>query len=243
MNVFLLLLLAFPGQRFVNLPTGVLPEPHVWQVCVSHRFLPSVTAPGWNHDPLQALTVPDVWVTLDRSLGERWLVGGGIGIISHELEARAAWAPLPWFTAYPELDGHLYDFKLDSTWFNIGLNLHRTFAEHFALAAQPRYTTNTKHHYVSVGLAASAGLGRGYALALEAEPVLLGRDSTTHQLACGLAIQKQVGWHDFAVTLGTPLQQYAPAMFRSSGAPGAYSDVLDVFKGRVRLGFNILRKI
>jgi hypothetical protein len=242
-NALLLLMLAFPGQRFVNLPTGVLPEARVWQVCVSHRFYPSVTAPGWNHDPLQALTIPDVWLTLDRSLGERWLVGGGIGMTSKEIEARAAWAPLPWLTAYPELSSHLYSLKPDSTWFNVGLNLHKTVGEHLTLVAQPRYTTNSKQHFVSVGLAAGSALGKGYAVALEAEPVLLGRDSTTRQLACGLALQKQVGWHDFAITLGTALQQSAPAAFRSAGTPTAYSDVLDLLKGRVRLGFNLLRKI
>ena len=238
----LLLMLSFPGQRFANLPTGVLPESHVWQVTIAHRFLPAVLAPDWNHDPLQAFTIPDVWLRLDRSLGERWLVGGGIGIISHELEARAAWAPLSWLTAYPELNSHLYDPKLDSTWFNLGLNFHKTFGERLALTAQPRYTTNSKHHYVSLGLAAAAGLGNSYAVALEAEPVLLGRDSTTRQLACGLAIQKQVGWHDFAITLGTALNQFAPAMFRSTGPATAYSDILDAAKGWFRIGFNILRK-
>ena len=116
------------------------------------------------------------------------------------------------------------------------------FGERLALTAQPRYTTNSMHHYVSLGLAAAAGLGNSYALALEAEPVLLGRDSTTRQLACGLAIQKQVGWHDFAITLGTALNQSAPAMFRSTGPATAYSDILDAAKGWFRIGFNILRK-
>ena len=239
----LLLLLAFPSQRFVNLPTGVLPEPHVWQVCVSHRWLPAVFAPGWTRDPLQAFSTANVRLTLDRSLGDRTVVGGALGISSRELGAKVAWALLPWITAYPELNSHLYDFRLDSTWLNIGLNLHHGWGEHLSLSAQPRYSTNTKHHYVSLGLAAAAGLGAGYAVALEAEPVLLGRDTTTRQLACGLAIQKQVGWHDFAITLGTAREQYAPALFQSLGEPGAYSDVLDVLKGRVRFGFNLFRKI
>ena len=243
MNTLLLLLLAFPGQKFVNLPTGVLPEPHVWQVCVSHRWLPSVFAPGWEHDPLQAFSAANVRVTLDRSLGDRLVVGGALGISSRELGARAAWALLPWFTAYPELNTRLYLPKPESTWFNLGLNFHKTFGEHLALAAQPRYTVSTEHQYVSLGLAATAGLGGGYAVAIEAEPVLLGRDSTTRHVACGLAIQKQVGWHDFAITLGTARGQYAPALFRSSGASTAYSDVLDIIKGRLRLGFNLLRKI
>jgi hypothetical protein len=239
----LLLLAVFPSQRFVNLPTGVLPETGVWQVCISHRFYPSVTAPNWTHNPLQAFLTPDVWLTLDRSISERWLAGGGLGIISHRLAVRAAWAPIKWLTLYPELDARLYDFQPDSAWFDVGLSFHQTLGRGFAFAVQPRYTAGTEHQYLSLGLAAAVGLGRDYAVALEAEPVLLGRDSTTRQLAAGIAIQKQVGWHDFAITLGTALNQYAPAMLRSMGESTPYSDVLDLGKGRMRIGFNLFRKI
>lgn len=241
--MLLLLLTTFPGQRFVNLPTGVLPETRVWQVAVSHRFLPALAAPGWKNDPLQTFTGANVRVTVDKSLGDNILIGVADAISSRELGLRAAWTPVGWLTLYPELNTHLYGFKLDSTWLNFGFSLHRTIGEWLALAAQPRYTTNSKHHFLSLGLAAKAGLGDGYAAALEAEPVLLGRDPTTRQLSLSLAIEKQVGWHDFSITLGTPRGQSAPALFRSSGEPSAYSDVLDPLKGRFRVGFNLLRKI
>jgi len=146
-------------------------------------------------------------------------------------------------TVYPELNTHLYRLRLDSTWFNLGVAFHRSFRGRLAAAAQPRYTTNAKHHFLSLGLAAKAGFGDGMALGLEAEPVLLGRDSTTRSLSLSLALEKQVGWHDFAITLGTPREQSAPALFRSSGPAGAYSDVLDVGRGWFRVGFNLLRKL
>ena len=238
----LLLLLAFPGQRSANLPTGVLPEPHAWQVCVSHRFLPAVAAPGWDRDPLQAFTSANVRVTLDKSLGDRVLVGIADAISSRELGLRGAYAPLDWLTVYPELNTHLYGFKLDSTWFDLGLCCHRTFGERLAVAVQPRYTTNTTLHFISIGLAAKAGLSNGYALALEAEPVLVGRDSTTRQLAVSLAVEKEIGWHSFIITLGTPRGQSAPTMFRSAGPATVYSDILDATAGWFRIGFNILRK-
>jgi hypothetical protein len=183
-----------------------------------------------------------VRIVLDKSLGDRALVGVIDAISSRELGLRAAFAPLKWLTLYPEINTHLYALKLDSTWFNLGLCCHRTFGKCWAVAAQPRYTTNTMHHYVSLGLAAKAGLGKGYALALEAEPVLVGRDSTTRQLACALALEKEIGWHNFIITIGTPHEQSAPAMFRSTGPATGYSDVLDVAKGWFRIGFNILRK-
>ena len=242
MNVLFLLLTVFPGQRFANLPTGVLPESHVWQVTIAHRFLPAVLAPDWSHDPLQALTAPNVRIVLDKSLGDRALVGVIDGISSRELGLHAAFAPLNWLTLYPEINPHLYGFKLDSTWFNLGLCCHRTFGKRWAVAAQPRYTTNTAHHYVSFGLAAKAGLGKGYDLTLEAEPMLVGRDTTTRLLATALAVEKEIGWHNFIVTLGTPREQSAPAMFRSTGPATAYSDILDAAKGWFRIGFNILRK-
>jgi hypothetical protein len=238
----LLLLLAFPGQRFANLPTGVLPESHVWQFTLGHRFLPAVLAPEWSHDPLQAFTGANVRIVLDKSVGDRALVGVVDAISSRELGLHGAYAPLDWLTLYPEINTHLYGFKLDSTWFNLGLCCHRTFGEKLAVMAQPRYTTNTSKHFVSLGLGAKVQVINTWSLSLEAEPVLVGRDSTTRQLAASLAIEKEIGWHNFAITLGTPREQSAPAMFRSSGEPTAYSHVLDLLKGRFRVGFNLLRK-
>jgi hypothetical protein len=235
-------MLAFPGQRFANLPTGVLPESHVWQVTIGHRFLPAVLAPGWTNDPLAAISAANVRVVLDKSLGDRVLVGGIVAISDEEIGLRASFAPLDWLTLYPEINTHLYGFKLDSTWFNLGVCCHRTFGKCWAVAAQPRYTTNTMHHFVSIGIAATAGLGRGYAMALEAEPVLVGRDSTTRLLATAVALEKEIGWHNFIITLGTPYEQSAPDMFRSTGPATAYSNLLDAAKGWFRIGFNILRK-
>ena len=108
--------------------------------------------------------------------------------------------------------------------------------------AQPRYTTNTSKHFVSLGLGAKVKVVNTWSLSLEAEPVLVGRDSTTRQLAASLALEKEIGWHSFIISIGTPREQSAPAMFRSTGPATAYSDILDAAKGWFRIGFNILRK-
>jgi hypothetical protein len=242
-NLLLLVLFSFPGQRVANLPTGVLPEPRVWQVNISHRFLPATFAPDWGKDPLRAFTGANVRVTLEKSLGERWVVGIADAISSRVLGLNAAYALLPWLTVYPELNTHLYGFKLDSTWFNLGLCCHRSFGEKLAVMAQPRYTTNTNEHFFSLGLGAKWQVIETWSVGLEAEPVLFGRDSTTRQLAAGLAIEKEIGWHNFIITFGTPREQTAPGLFRSAGEPTAYSDVLDLFRGHFRVGFNLLRKI
>jgi Membrane bound beta barrel domain (DUF5777) len=240
----LLLLLTFPGQRIANLPTGVLPESHVWQLNISHRFVPAILASGWTNDPLQLFNGANVRDVLDKSLGDRALVGVNLTITTREMGLHGAWAPLDWLTLYPELNTHLYGFKRDSTWFNLGLCCHRTFGKRWAVAAQPRYTTNTGEHFVSLGLGAKAQVINTWSLGLEAEPVLLGRDSTTRNLAWTLALEKEYGWHNFVFTFGSPLDQSAPGMFRSTpGDTSAYSGLLDLAQGYFRMGFNIMRKI
>jgi hypothetical protein len=240
----LLLLLAFPGQRIANLPTGVLPEPHVWQLNISHRFVPAILSPGWSSDPLQLFNGANVRDVLDKSLGEKALVGMNLTISTRELGLHGAWAPLDWLTLYRELNTHLYGFKRDSTWLNVGLCCHRTFGEKLTVVAQPRYTTNAGEHFVSLGLGAKTQVVSTWSLGLEAEPVLIGRDSTTRTVAWSLAVEKEYGWHNFIFTLGSPLDQSAPGMFRSAPRDtSAYGGLLDLARGYFRLGFNILRKI
>jgi hypothetical protein len=240
----LLLILAFPGQRFATLPTGVLPEPHLWQLDVSHRFMPAVFAPGWSRDPLQLFNGANVRVVLDKSLGAKSMVGASLTVNTREPGLHGAWAPFEWLTLYPEINTHLYGFKLDSTWLNLGLCCHRTFGERLAVAAEPRFTTNTREHFISLGLGAKVQVLGDWSAGLEAEPVLFGRDSTTRSTAWTLAIEREYGWHNFIFTLGSPLDQSAPDMFRyAPGDTSAYAGLLDLARGYFRLGFNIMRKI
>ena len=244
MNLLLLVLLSFPGQRIANLPTGVLPEPHVWQLNISHRFVPAVLAPGWAGDPLQLFGGANVRDVLDKSFGDKALVGVNLTISTRELGLHGAWAPYDWLTLYPELNTRINDLKMDNTWFNVGLCCHRAFGERVAVVAQPRLTTNTRKHFASLGLGAKAQVINTWSLGLEAEPVLLGRDTTTRTLAWSLAVEKEYGWHNFIFTFGSPLDQSAPGMFRSApGDTSAYSGLLDLTKGWFRMGFNIMRKI
>jgi len=243
-NLLLLVLFSFPGQRVANLPTGVLPEPHVWQINISHRFVPAVLAPGWTSDALQLFSGANVRDVIDKSLGEKALVGFNLTISTREMGLHGAWAPLDWLTLYPELNTHLYGFKLDSTWLNFGLCCHRTFGEKLAVVAQPRFTTSTREHFVSLGLGAKAQVINTWSLGLETEPVLLGRDPTTQNLAWNLAVDKEYGWHNFIFTFGSPLDQSAPGMFRSAPADtSASAGLLDLARGYFRMGFNIMRKI
>ena len=240
MTLLFLLVAVFPGQRFANLPTGVMPEPAVWQFTVSHRFLPAVFAPDWQRDPLRAFTSPNVRIALDKLIGDRWAAGITDDISTRELGLRAAWAPLGWLTAYPEVTTYVIALGAESTWFNLGMCAHHTLAGKYAGAIQPRYTTNLSEHFVSLGLGVKAAVLPTWWLGFEAEPVILG-DSTTGRVPMNLTIEKEQGWHNFIITIGNVRGQTAPAMLRNQGQTG-YSDILDVTKGYFRVGFNILRK-
>lgn len=243
MTLMLALLIAFPGPRIANLPTGMLPESHVWQFEISHRFWYSVFAPGWRSDVLQSLTVPDVRAVLDKSLGEKVTVGVALDVISHEAALHAAYAPLACLTVYPEISTGIRSLTMDATWLNVGVCAHRTFGDRVAVIAQPRYTTNTKQHFLSLGLGGKVQVLPSWSLGLEVEPVLAGRDSTTGLAPWAFTIEKEYGGHNFAFTLGSALYQSAPAMFRSDHTGSGYDPVLDITKGEFRIGFNILRRI
>ena len=173
MNALLILLLAFPGQRIANLPTGVLPESHVWQLNISHRFVPAVLAPDWTKDPLQLFGGANVRDVLDKSLGGTGLVGFNLTINTREVGLHGAWAPLSWLTVYPELNTHLYGFKLDSTWFNARIlrppGVRRASRRRGSSPATPR---TTKSHFISLGVGGKVQFLPSWSAGVEAEPVL-----------------------------------------------------------------------
>ena len=243
MTLVLALLIAFPGPRIANLPTGMLPESHVWQFEISHRFLPAACASGWKSDVLQLFLTPVVREGLDKSLGEKVTVGCALDVISHEAALHAAYAPLACLTIYPEISTGIRSLTLDATWLNVGICAHRAFGDRVAVMAQPRYTTNTKQHFLSLGLGGKVQVLPSWSLGLEVEPVLAGRDSTTDLAPWAFTIEKEYGGHNFIFTLGSALYQSAPAMFRSERTGSGYDPVLDITKGEFRIGFNILRRI
>jgi hypothetical protein len=243
MNLLLLLLVAFPGTRIASLPTGELPEPGVWQVNISHRFVPAVFASGWTDDVLQLFNGADVRDVIDKSLGARVLVGASLTVSTREAGVHAAWAPTGWLTVYPEVTAGLRQPAIERTWANVGLCLHHALADRLALAAQPRYTTNGSRHYVSLGLGAKGEVIERWSLGAEVEPVLLGRDSLTTLPSWTVAIDRELGWHNFVLTIGSGLRQSAPGSFLSRRTGSGYDDILDVARGHFRIGFNILRRI
>lgn len=243
MPLLLLFLAAFPGERIANLPTGQLPEPGLWQINISHRFLPSVTAQGWGEDILQFLNGADVRDVIDRSLTERLTIGASLTVATRELGLHAAWAPLDWLTFYPEVSADIRQFAIERTWANIGIALHRSFSDRLALVGQSRLTTNTKQLYGSLGLGLKAAVLASWWLGIETEPVLVGRDTATTLVPWTLTIDRQQGWHNFVLTVGSSLRQSAPSWFRTYRNADAYDDIVDVTKGHFRVGFNILRKL
>ncbi|MFO7675301.1 MAG: DUF5777 family beta-barrel protein [bacterium] len=232
MNLLIALLVAFPGTRIANLPTGRLLEPGIWQVGVSHRFLSAADNEQLKGNPLNFVTNASVRVFLDRGITRRLSVGIAGGNASHDLGLHAGWAPTRWLTASAGAWTDLVERGPTSTraWFAAGLPL--TLARRVHLLLQPRAGTNFDELVVSLGAGAQLSLPAGLSLGLETEPVLLGESD---KLAWNLALDKQLGWHNFTFVAGNNWHQAAPDWFTRANR--------DITRGYFRVGFNILRKL
>jgi len=238
------LLSAFPGERIATVPTGRLLEPGRWQVNVSHRFALPVFAPGWTEDPLQALIASNTYVALDHSPTRGLALGLGLCPTDRVADVHALWQPsaLGFMFLNPQVSTRIREFSLDHTWLALGAGVPVLPAANLAFILLPRFTTNAASHYLSLGLGAKLELGADYRLGLEAEPLLLrmdpgraGHGLSPDSLAWNLALERELGWHNFVLTLGSARASIPPYSFRN-GIAGFSS-------GGFRIGFHILRKL
>ena len=237
MALLLALLAAFPATRIASLPTGQVLEPGYWQVRVSHRFLAQSDNRGLKENPFSYLTSANVYVSVDRGLPGRVSVGARYNNAGYVAGADAAWNPLAWLTLCAGVGANIREPALGSTWFHVAPAFSHTFARRFHAVAVPRLTASTDTLFVSLGLGAEYDLGRDLSLGLEAEPVLLGPETEQARvLAWGLALDKELGWHNFTLVVGSAWHQSLPHRFSAANR--------DITQGHVpRIGFNILRKI
>jgi hypothetical protein len=155
----------------------------------------------------------------------------------------AAAALLDWFTLYPGLNADVRQFSTERTWADLGIALHHTFADRIAVVAQPRLTAGTDRLFGSLGLGLKTRVLPAWYAGLEAEPVLLGRDTTTTLVPWTITAEREQGWHNFVFTIGSSVHQSAPGFFRTFRNDNAYDEILDVAKGHFRIGFAIQRKL
>jgi hypothetical protein len=232
MNLLLALLLAFPGNRIANLPTGRTLEPGVWQVGISHRFLSSENNDQLRGNPMNFITGANVRVTIERGITRRLTVGAAGGNASHDLGLHAGWAPTRWTTAWAGAWTDVIERGPRSTWAWLGVGLPWTLARRAHLIVQPRASTNFSDFVLSLGAGAQVRLPAGLSLGLETEPVFIGERD---KLAWNLALDKELGWHNFTLVAGNNWDQNAPRWFTAANR--------DITRGRFRVGFNILRKL
>jgi hypothetical protein len=236
MTLVLLLALAFPGARIANLPTGPGLEPGRWQLSISHRFL---SAPDNRllGNALNFLKDANVRLAAERGLPGRFSAGLSYNNYNYELGAGVSWAALDRLTASAGIGTNLVERTLSTTWLNAAVAGHVTPVPRVHLVALPRLTTNTEDLYLSIGLGAKAGLPADFSVGLEAEPVLAG--PTPHVgrrlLAWNLALDRELGWHNFTLVLGNAWHQSVPGWFSDANR--------DVLKGHFRAGFAILRRL
>jgi len=233
MNLLLMLFAVFPDARIANLPTGRALREGRWQVMVAHRYNQPVVDSTRPDNLLGFLSNPTVMVTLDRRFNRDLVAGVNLQLVRavgaqveysllRELRVRA--------DAYTLLD----DPQVENTWLSVG-PLVPVALRQLHLVAFPRLTTNAKSYVASAGIGAKYELTYGLALGAETEPVIYASDDVKrNKLAWALALEKELGWHNFTLTLGNTYSQLAPYSFTAAD--------LDITKGHFRIGFNLLRR-
>ncbi len=232
----LFLLLAFPGARIANLPTGPVIDNGTWLLSISHRFL-SAEDNSRLGNPLNFLKDANVRFAAERGFGSGLALGLSYTNYNYELGASAQWAPISLVTGYCGVGTNLIERKLSNTWLNAAVAGHLAPVSRLHLVLLPRLTTNTEDWFLSCGLGAKADLPADLSVGIETEPVILGPEpqSGSRLLAWNLAVDKELGWHNFTLVVGNSWHQSMPGWFALANR--------DIFKGVFRVGFNILRKL
>jgi len=242
MALLVTLLILFPGERIATLPTGRILEPGVWQVSISHRFLPdadnSTLGTPWNF-----LRGANVRLAAERGFPSHFNAGLNFNSAGDAKQAglAGAWMPFRMLTVGAAVMTDVVEPGPSSTWLSAGtvVSTDPTLGP-VHLSALPRVTANaaageSNRLYVSLGAGAKADLGSGFSLGAETEPVLYGPTDTARLLAWNVAFDKEVGWHNFTLTVGNAWHQNVPGWFASANR--------DITGGNFRVGFNILRKL
>ncbi len=235
------LLLAFPGERGAGLPTGLPLEKGFWQLTIQHRFFNSVTDPGWTSDPLQALAFTNSHIGVDRGIADNLSVGAAVNVSDRLVALHSAWRPLSRLAVYPELSVRAVDPGLDGIWLNVAAGLPVTIRGRLHVFPFVRATGGKTGQLGSFGHTFKYAFG-DYRLGLEFEDAIFVSDSAGARFRAGLdslpwtlSFEREAGWHNFVFTVGTACHSLPPQSLQQ--------DVLDVTRGRLRVGFNILRKI
>jgi len=171
-----------------------------------------------------------VRVTFDRAFSRSFL-GVAAGNGGHELGLRAGYAPWRWTTLYADLSANVVDLQQENVWAGLAVAAPWTPARFLHLVAAPQLTASTESLFVSLGLGALADIGQDLSVGLEAEPVIIG---SLDKLAWNLALDKELGWHNFTFVVGNSYYQHLPGRFSRANR--------DITKGYLRVGFNILRR-
>ena len=233
MTLILLLLAVFPDARIANLPTGRPLREGTWQVMVAHRYYQPVVDSTRSDNLLGFLASPTVMVTLDHRFGRDLVAGVSLQPVQ-AAGAQVEYSLLRNLRVRAEAYTLFDDLKLENSWLSLGPLVPVTLRR-LHLVAFPRLTTNAKSYVASAGIGAKYELVDDLTLGAEAEPVIYASDDVTRgKLAWNLALEKELGWHNFTLTVGNTYSQLAPYSFTAAE--------LDITKAQFRIGFNLLRR-
>ena len=239
MTLLLALLIAFPGERIANLPTGRTLDAGVWQIGIGHRWMSAADNSVLEGNFLNIIRDASVRISVERGFDADVNAGAWVASENNEVGVGASWAPARWLTASAGVGGSIVALEAARTWANAGAAFHAGWRDRIHFTAMPRFTTNLdgERMYATVGLGLKGNLGRGFTLGFETEPVLYRSAQTddTGLLAWNVAIDRKLGWHNFTVTVGNAWHQAVPGWFASANR--------DITRGHFRIGFAILRKL
>lgn len=229
---------VFQGSYLNNAPTGEVLEKGLWEVRISHRFIPNA-----NEDRLDkffGLNGPaSVFIGLYRGALDDLMISlsrTNYGQLQFELRYRTKrpllgtlLASTNWNSNRSINEKEAYSFVFQ------GITPLRV-RENLSVLLVPSYLLSLHSEaddILSLGLALSYDVSESISLMTEWFPVLSGEIYGFDTWGVGVA--KHIGWHDFAL------------VFTNSTGIGA-SDYLrggdlDIKEGEFRLGFNIFRKL
>lgn len=228
---------VLPGSYLANAPTGEVLEKGVWEVRISHRFIPD-TKDGW--DNFFGMNGPaSVFIGLDKGILDNLTVSlarTNYDQLQLQLRHRIAkpllcilLASTNWNSTKSINEKKAYSFTFQGV-------VPIRFRERLSALLVPSYLLSLRSEeddIASLGLGVSYSIFESVSLMIEWFPVLSGEIPGFSTWSVGIG--KHLGWHDFALVFTNSTGISASDYLRGGD--------LDLKEREFRLGFNILRKL
>lgn len=225
------------GSYLINAPTGEVLEKDLWEVRISHRFIPMAKD---GLDNFFGLNGPaSVFIGLDRGVLDNLTISLGrtnYDQLRVQLKHRIKRPLFGTFLASAHWNSNQSINEKKAYSFVFQAVVPVRFREHLFAVLIPSYLLSLhpeEDDIVSLGLGLSYTIFEDVSLMIEGFPVLSG--DIYGFSTWGVGIEKHIGWHDFALVFTNSTGISASDYLRGGD--------LDIGEREFRLGFNIFRKL